>query len=531
MSALVEQILRQARLVPDAPAIHVEGKLYSYAELVEKASLVAATILESSKPATPVAVFGERKFWAYAAILGSLLAGRTYVPLGVSLPAERRDKVFDRSGARTIVAAGPDLSVLSNLLVRSSEPITLIHPDGDPPSLPAGAVAHRILGRPDLVNMPVPLPVRDPESPAYLLFTSGTTGEPKGIGIPHNRVEAYVRAARELFQVGPGDRCSQNFALTFDLSVHDLFVTWTAGACLFVTPPRSVLAPGKYVKEHQLTHWFSTPTTAALMQRVRQLSPGAFPSVRVSLFCGEALPVALAQAWSSAAPYSEVHNLYGPTEATIACLAHRFDPSQTPSVLGDGGTVPIGQGFGGTHTAIVDANLQPVVPGESGELLLGGDQLAPGYWNDPERTAVSFVECDDLEPPGVWYRTGDLVSLNLDCEPPSISFRGRLDDQIKVRGHRVELAEVETVLRSVSGTSAAVAIGWPKTELGADGIVAFIIGEGVDGEPVLELCRSLLPSYMVPTALHILDSLPQTASGKADRRQLVAMHEEEVQGV
>lgn len=281
------------------------------------------------------------------------------------------------------------------------------------------------------------------------------------------------------------------------------------------------MAPGRFVFEQALTSWFSTPSTAALMLRMRMLRRGAFPSLRWSLFCGEALTVEVADAWRAAAPGSALDNLYGPTEATIACTAYRYDGANGGGGFVNG-VVPIGRPFGTTRAAVVDARLQPVAPGEPGELLLGGGQLAGGYWRDPERSERAFVSVPALEPEGPWYRTGDLASVR---ERGELVYRGRIDDQIKVRGHRVELQEVESAVRAASDASAVVALGWPRTAAGADGIIVFLSGGGAADEAVLEGCRRALPEYMVPRELHRVEAMPLNPSGKVDRRRLLETRE------
>jgi len=250
------------------------------------------------------------------------------------------------------------------------------------------------------------------------------------------------------------------------------------------------------------------------------LRPGAFPALRSSLFCGEALTGEVAEAWARAAPESVVENLYGPTEATIACTAFRYVPGTPPEDLVNG-VVPIGQPFGRTRVRIVDASLSPLPAGEVGELLLGGDQLAPGYWRDPQRSASSFVS-----PPALggdrWYRTGDLASLTSAGE---LVYHGRADDQIKIRGHRVELQEIEAVVRGASRAAIVVAMGWPRTPAGADGVVVFVSGAQASDEDILGACRGAMPGYMVPSAIHRVESVPQNASGKVDRSRLIGLLE------
>jgi amino acid adenylation domain-containing protein len=523
VSSLGDAFLSSAARHPERPALLVDGVGHTYAELLERASAIAGAIRHEDPEGSPlVAVHGERSLWVYAGILGALLAGRGYVPLSPSFPAARTLAMLSRSGAGVVIVAGPEAGAAGPVLEAAEGPLLVLAPEADATPAWASSTGHRTLCAPDLAADPSPPPPRaGAESIAYLLFTSGTTGTPKGIGIRQSNVTAYLDAAQERYAIGPEDRCSQNFALTFDLSVHDMFLTWSAGACLCVPPAKSVMAPAAFVKEQELTTWFSTPSTAALMMRLRMLRAGAFPSLRWSLFCGEALPVTVAEAWRAAAPDAVLENLYGPTEATIACTAFRYEGGAAAGFVN--GVVPIGRPFGGTTVAVVGPDLAPVGDGQAGELLLGGDQLAPGYWRDAERTAAAFVETPALEPAGPWYRTGDLVGRDPEW---GLLYRGRLDDQIKIRGHRVELQEVESALRSASGAGSVVALGWPPTPAGADGIIAFLVGATADDAAILESCRRRLPDYMVPGELYRLDSMPLNPSGKADRRRLLRQREE-----
>jgi acyl-coenzyme A synthetase/AMP-(fatty) acid ligase len=241
------------------------------------------------------------------------------------------------------------------------------------------------------------------------------------------------------------------------------------------------------------------------------------------LFCGEALPVDLAQAWAAAAPNAVLENLYGPTEVTIACTAYRFDPSRSLAEC-RGGLVPIGDPLPGMLALVVDDSLGEVAAGEAGELLMGGPQVTLGYWRDPERTATAFAV-----PPGraeVFYRTGDRV-----CRPAGggpLLYLGRLDNQVKIQGYRVELEEVEAALREAAQVETAIAVGWPLNASGADGIVAFLGAGTVDLEVVRERVRQRLPAYMLPRTIHRVTEFPLTAHGKVDRRELRRMLEEGV---
>jgi acyl-CoA synthetase (AMP-forming)/AMP-acid ligase II len=255
------------------------------------------------------------------------------------------------------------------------------------------------------------------------------------------------------------------------------------------------------------------------MKRLRVLKPGAFPILRWSLFCGEALPAAVTQEWAEAAPSSTVENLYGPTEATIACTAYRWDSVRSPEEA-ELGIVPIGHAFGAMSTLVAGDAQQEVPAGEPGELLLGGPQVVQGYWHDEEVTARAFVSVDGRR----YYRTGDRVRRPDGDEP--LRYLGRLDNQIKVLGHRVELGEVEAAIREETGIDAVVAVGWPRSPTGVAGIAAFVGETELDVASLKERLGARLPSYMVPRELRLLPELPQNANGKWDRGALIRLLEE-----
>jgi non-ribosomal peptide synthetase component F len=308
------------------------------------------------------------------------------------------------------------------------------------------------------------------------------------------------------------------FELTFDLSVFDMFAAWDNGACLCSPSARDLLNPAGFIRRSELTIWFSVPSVAMLMQRLRTLKPDTFPSLRLSLFCGEALPWDVAADWQRAAPGSHVENLYGPTEATIACTAYPFDaPRARDEAIN--GVVPIGLPVGATDVRVVELDsVEEVDVGEDGELLLCGEQVVDGYLDNPEATDRAFVEIDGRR----HYRTGDRVRRAGYGEP--LVYLGRLDDQIKVLGHRVELGEVEAAVREAAGAPAA-AVGWPRTSVGAAGIVAFVADTAADPASIRAQVARRLPDYMVPRELHLIDDLPLNANGKCDRKALLALLE------
>jgi acyl-coenzyme A synthetase/AMP-(fatty) acid ligase len=254
---------------------------------------------------------------------------------------------------------------------------------------------------------------------------------------------------------------------------------------------------------------------------LKLLKTGSYPSLRLSLFCGEPLPVASATAWQAAAPNTALENLYGPTELTIACTFYRWNPELSPKEA-EIGIVPIGYSVPGMNMLVVDETLTEVSPGEKGELLMNGPQTSLGYWKDFEKTTAAFVV-----PPGrneTFYRTGDCVRQPVGTAP--LTHLGRLDFQIKVLGHRVELGEIEAVVRDASGLDGVVAVGWPLTSSGSGGIEVFIEGQVEDLGKLREIIASRLPDYMVPRRFNCMSKLPRNANHKFDRKAMLRMLEQ-----
>ena len=286
------------------------------------------------------------------------------------------------------------------------------------------------------------------------MFTSGSTGVPKGVPISHGNICSFLSNAMESYNLTAEDRLTQLFEHTFDLSIFDMFMAWSAGAATCILDDAVALDPGEYLRQQQISLWFSVPSLALRLARRGRLLPGSFPTLRWSLFCGEALSSEVAQSWHVAAPYSQIENLYGPTELTVACS--RF--TWTPSVpLGDyeQGIVPIGKLFSNLKGKVVDEACEEVPCGDIGELCVAGGQTFSGYWGATEDDARAFIS-EVSEDGWRYYRTGDLVAQRNDV----FVFCGRKDTQIKLGGHRIELGQVEAALL-VAGCDSAVALAWP----------------------------------------------------------------------
>ncbi len=511
--------LSSSRQFPERPAIEVAGHEVSYRELAQAAMRLAATI-QAKAPAGGIpltAVFAYRSETAYAAVLGALMAGHGYVPLKRTFPIARTRLMLQKSMCRSVIVDAGSEPQLEALLCGIAIPLVIVCPDrADVTGLARKFSAHRIVGANDLAGAdqwrPVDVSV---DSIAYLLFTSGSTGQPKGVMVSHGNVLHYVDYVTKRYGFTSNDRVSQTFDLTFDLSAHDMFVAWESGACLCCPSQKQLIKPGAFVNDARLTVWFSVPSTAAFMRRLGVLKRGMYPGLRLSLFCGEALPVEIVRHWTLAAPNSVIENIYGPTELTIACTAYRWDNTSSPDEC-EQGIVPIGEPFDGMRALIVDEQLREVEQGRDGELLMTGPQLSLGYWQDEEKTRGAFVPVAGKN--GTYYRTGDRVRRAAPNKP--LVYLGRLDNQIKVLGHRVELGEVEAAVRQASGLEGVVALGWPTTGSGADGIEVFLETDSFDTKALMSQLKGKLPVYMLPRNVLVLRRFPLNANGKYDRKAL-----------
>jgi D-alanine--poly(phosphoribitol) ligase subunit 1 len=509
---LAEGIRRLGQAAPHSLALSVDGRAVSYGDLAALGRRIAHW-LAGRGAAGRVGVLGGRSLGAYAGVVGTFWAGATYVPLGLRWPEERLRVTLAMTRLDALIVDAEGARALSPQLLRECPASILL---AEPAS---GAFGARFSTLDALDDQPDLLPAPRPASHvAYIIFTSGTTGAPKGVQVGLGAIHHHMAVVQEVYRVRPADRVSLAFDLTFDPSIFNMLMAWSAGASLHVVPQASLIAPVDFIRDHRLTVWNATPATIGLLMRLGSLEPGTLPDLRLSIFGGDTLTLEAAMAWQRAAPLSCIDNVYGPTEATIECLHQPLtDP---PVVTAARGSLAIGEPYAGTEAAIFDADRNPLPPGEPGELGICGPQLALGYLDQPELTAARFPILNGRR----WYLTGDLAYRD---GAGRFHHLGRCDEQIKVRGHRVELGEVESHLRQVCGTASAVAVGWPVMLGAATGLVGFFAAPPEPSPASPQAMRaalaSRLPSYMVPQSIRRIDSLPLTPHGKVDRAALRAM--------
>jgi amino acid adenylation domain-containing protein len=372
----------------------------------------------------------------------------------------------------------------------------------------------------DLASVPsTPLDWKNHTSAsAHILFTSGSTGIPKGVMITHANVYEFVTWGTRYFNFQPGERISGHPPLIFDLSTFDVYGSLSAGCTLYLVTPEMSVLPNKladFIRDAELTQWFSVPSLLNFMAKYDVVKQDDFPAMKRLLWCGEAFPTPALMYWMKRLPHVTFTNLYGPTEATIA--SSYFTMPACPKDETE--LVSIGVACDGEELLVLDEKLAPVPAGEIGDLYIGGVGLSPGYWRDEAKTAAAFIP-DPRDAANRIYKTGDLASVD---SSGLFYLHGRADSQIKSRGYRIELGEIERALHSLDGLkeSAVVAVDTGGFE-GATICCAYSLEEGtsVDIPELRKRLGSLIPSYMIPAAWLCLPALPQNANGKIDRKNL-----------
>ena len=499
-------------------ALEIRGRDWTYGDLAGFAGAIARELVTAGSTSGLVAVFASRSLTAFAGTLAVFAARAAHVALNPGHPPARSASIVRQAEVTTVIVGPEALAQLPELLDLTAIRCVIAPESPDLTALRAMYANVRFV---DATELATPVTLRAPSVEAgdlaYLVFTSGSTGVPKGVAISHGNLAVYMRNFRALAAPLPTDRVATTYELTFDIALHDMFQTWWSGATLCVVPARQLLAPARFILGERITYWFSVASCAMLMERQGTLRPGIFPLLRVSMLCGEPLPATSAAVWASAAPSSLLYNVYGPTETTMELAFYRWSPETSPGECRRGIT-PIGVPFADHEHLLLDADGREVEGVGRGELLLAGSQVGCGYWKLPERTAQSFVSLPGRT--GTWYRTGDLVERDASG---LYHFVTRLDHQVKLRGHRIELGEIEAALREVAGTSLVVVVPHPVTAGNAEGLVAFLSGGAdLDTDSLRRGLAARLPAAMVPGRIERLAYLPLNANQKIDRGALLA---------
>lgn len=512
---LHETVSRTAERRPEAPAVAFCGECVTYGQLDETSSRLARMLLDAGcRKGDRVGILAPKSIPAITAFLGALKAGCIYVPMDTAGPAARLAKVLNVAEPRCVLAAEPAGAILAATLSEEGVPKNMALgwlSESEPQQWGIRAGFRWS----DLASLPAQAPACRTTSgdPAHILFTSGSTGVPKGVVITHANVLHFIEWAVGYFRIDSSDRISGHPPLQFDLSTFDIYGTFLAGAQLHLVPSRINLQPHKlaeFIRANALTQWFSVPAVLKYMAQFEAIRPGDFPALKRLLWCGEALPAPTLMYFMERLPHVRFTNLYGPTETTIASSYYTVPcRPEDPNAA-----IPIGRACAGETLVILDECSKPVAAGETGELFIGGVGLSPGYWKDPRKTEAAFQNHAEF---GRIYKTGDLAKAGGDG---LIYLLGRVDSQIKSRGYRIELGEIEAALHALGivRECAVVAVD----TLGFEGkaiCCAYVPQPGVETAPadLRDRLGTALPPYMMPSQWLRFESLPLNGNGKVDR--------------
>ena len=516
----------QAGTRPESAVVVTGATRLTYGELDTLSTQIACTLKDAGcRRFDRVALLMPTSPAAIAGLLGIYKADCIYVPLDTASPVSRLKKILESCDNQWVLAAGPVAPLLRELFEEESWRRRLRvgwlenrRPDEIAVEFTLADVAAAPTAPVDTQN--------GSDDPAHILFTSGSTGVPKGVVLTHANAITFIDWATKYFGMDSTDRGCIHPPLHFDMSMLDLFSMMAVGGQLHLIPRDLNPLPNtlaEFIRTSELTQWFSVPPVLNYLAKFNAVRFNDFPALRRVLWCGDVLPTPALIYWMQRLPHVTFANLYGPTEAAIA--SSYYTVPECP--LDPQAAIPIGVACEGEELLVLDESLRPVPAGTTGDLYIGGAGLASGYWRDAERTAAAFV-AHPRQPSERIYKTGDLAKVGDDG---LVYFLGRRDFQIKSRGYRIELGEIEAALNAIAGLEecAVVAVGADEFE-GVSICCAYVPAAGAAVTPAAirrELSR-LVPAYMLPTRWQAFDRFPRNASGKIDRRRLKESFEEKV---
>jgi len=495
MTSFKSQILTPVREsianYSDRKAFYIDGTYYTYQQFAEHVSAIRCVVHTWQSDEKVVAIAIHDSIDTYASIFALWMEGKAYVPLHPNQPVERNKNIIAQVEAKHVLD-----SEMNKAYADVCQVVYTATLEYTQDYLDNWAEA-------------------TDDDLAYILFTSGSTGVPKGVPLSRKNLAAFVEALWNIgYELTEEDRCLQCFDLTFDLSVMSYLVPLLKGACVYTVPYEGVkyIAVVQLMEEQQLTFTLMTPSTIQYLRPY--FEEFEFPAMRYSLFCGEALPTDVALEWSRCLPNAEIDNVYGPTEDTIFCTTYRLRRNE-PNVEHNG-VLSIGTTMTSGKVIIVDENNNEIHDDQVGELCLSGEQLTQGYWKNPEKNAEAFWFAADGTR---YYRSGDLCFYG---EGGNINFVGRKDSQVKINGFRIELSEIEFHARQFLGDTLVLVLAYTNSE-GTQSLAMFIEAKEQDSQALKDYLASKLPPYMLPTKMIYVEKLPVNSSNKIDRNALKQM--------
>lgn len=493
---------------PDKTAVVCAEESLTYAELNDQAIQIGQTLQSKDDSSQMIPFVIPKSIKAIAAILGIMKAGRAYIPIDVNSPKQRLDSIVSASGTGTVLVVDETEAMVRDALKSAS--VCIINVEANLP----------------FKSEPADFPKALSIDLAYVLFTSGSTGVPKGVMIPHKAVIDYIEWCVETYHINDLDQISNHAPLYFDNSTFDIYTAFKAGATLHLVPetlnaviPRLV----KWLKINAITVFFCVPSVMTMLLKSRRLKADSFPELRHVLAAGEVLPPQVLREWMLLYPHITFTNMYGPTEITVDCSFHTFSSAPEPSCT----SVPIGKARQNMALYVrTEENRLLTTPGSRGELLVRGNSVGYGYLNDSEKTNAAFIQNPSHSLfPDYLYCTGDIVEID---ENGDFHFIGRKDNQIKYLGYRIELGEIEARLLTLDLIHEAVVVFSSNPATNDPYIGALIkVDNEIKREALNDQLAAVLPGYMVPSIIRLSEGeMPRTPNGKYDRKVITGMVDE-----